>query len=350
MSRRKISYFRRHSGLGHSIERLFGAVREGLSDEYDVSTHSVPYPAGRTLKTVLNGLWARARQGDINHIEGAEYYLAPFLDGSRTVITVHDTGHLDRDILTGTGRFIYRLIWFQIPCWQAARVVTISETTKHRLLQHVRVSSRKIRVIPNCYSPEYSRDPRPFNTSKPRVLHVGTGSHKNLKAVAEALQNLQCELRVIGELSDGQTEALRANDVDYSNAVDISDEAMLREYERCDIVSFPSLYEGFGMPILEGQAVGRPVITSDIPPMNEVAGEGAALVDPHEPGSIRRAMRRVMQDTSYRSGLVKKGFENVKQYSAKRVARMYEDLYREMIAENRRAESIKGNSVRERGQ
>lgn len=102
-------------------------------------------------------------------------------------------------------------------------------------------------------------------------------------------------------------------------------------YQSCDLVCFVSTYEGFGMPILEAQAVGRPVLTSDISPMREVAGEGAFKVDPFDVDSIRTGLERLIGDGGLREDLIREGFRNVKGYSAESVAAQYAALYREVL-------------------
>jgi glycosyltransferase involved in cell wall biosynthesis len=98
-------------------------------------------------------------------------------------------------------------------------------------------------------------------------------------------------------------------------------------YQDADIVSFPSTYEGFGMPILEAQAVGRVVVTSRVLSMPEVAGEGACFVDPFDPSSIRRGLEQVIGDGDYRQKLIQKGFKNVERFDAERIANQYREVY-----------------------
>jgi glycosyltransferase involved in cell wall biosynthesis len=89
------------------------------------------------------------------------------------------------------------------------------------------------------------------------------------------------------------------------------------------------------MPILEAQATGRPVVTSNILSMPWVAGEAACLVDPFDTASIRGGLTRVMGDPSYRAALVALGFENVKRFSAEEIARQYLELYLDVAAQDR---------------
>jgi glycosyltransferase involved in cell wall biosynthesis len=94
------------------------------------------------------------------------------------------------------------------------------------------------------------------------------------------------------------------------------------------MVVFASLYEGFGLPILEAQAMGRPVITSNFGAMREAAGDGALLVDPHSVDEIRAAIMRIMNEPGLREELVCKGRENAEKFRADPIALKYAEIYR----------------------
>ena len=96
------------------------------------------------------------------------------------------------------------------------------------------------------------------------------------------------------------------------------------------MVMFASLYEGFGLPILEGQAVGRPVITSKLYSMPEVGGDGGCYIDPHNVNDIRKAVERVISDEGFRKKLVFNGLKNVEKYKPSNIAGQYAELYRDV--------------------
>jgi glycosyltransferase involved in cell wall biosynthesis len=182
-------------------------------------------------------------------------------------------------------------------------------------------------VIPDPVPEGYVFRPKPFNANYPRILQVGTAPHKNVDRLIQAIKGLPCKLHVIGRLDDEQRRLLEWSQVDYENSVDISDAEMLQAYDQADLVVFVSLAEGFGMPIIEAQAVGRPVIASDLSPMKEVAGVGALTVDPSDISAIRSAVCRIVEDEAARHRTIVAGLENAKRFSAQAVAGQYARLY-----------------------
>jgi glycosyltransferase involved in cell wall biosynthesis len=106
---------------------------------------------------------------------------------------------------------------------------------------------------------------------------------------------------------------------------------MCTAYHEADILLFCSTIEGFGMPILEAQTVGRVVVTSNISSMPEVAGNGACLVDPLSISDIRNAIEWVCTSDDYRESLIQHGFENVKRFNPRTVARQYEAVYERVL-------------------
>jgi glycosyltransferase involved in cell wall biosynthesis len=109
---------------------------------------------------------------------------------------------------------------------------------------------------------------------------------------------------------------------------------MAAAYQQSSLLAFVSTYEGFGLPILEAQACGIPVVTSDIPPMCDVAGGAGILVNPQDKASIRRGVELAIGDTNLRLTLSKTGLLNAAQYTPTRIAGQYADTYRRIL--NRR--------------
>lgn len=320
---------RKPMGAQVSIERLFSHLRSELTS-VRVRVHQSPHPSKGLSGRLRNLLAARrAAEGCLAHVTGDVHYLSLGLPRKSSILTIHDCAVLHR--LSGIRREVLRLLWFAWPVARATAVTTISEATLRDLKTWV--SSRhwhKLRVIPNCVDPAFQHAPKDWNAKLPVFLQVGTGWNKNLEGVIEALQGLPCCLRIIGPVSEKQKKLLHDNHIDHECLGRVSDDELIHAYRDSDALIFASLAEGFGLPILEAQMTGRPVITSNCSSMPEVAGDGALLVDPKQPSEIRRAVERIISDPTLRQELIRKGTLNVSRFSAATIAAKYLELYREI--------------------
>jgi glycosyltransferase involved in cell wall biosynthesis len=132
--------------------------------------------------------------------------------------------------------------------------------------------------------------------------------------------------RSIRERVDRARRTLRVKEVGY-----VSTEELVELYRRAAIFAYPSLSEGFGLPVLEAMACGAPVLTSNRSSLPEVAGDAAVLVDPDDPADIALGLERMLSDRGLRSGMIEKGFDNVRRFSWDRCARETVAVYRRAI-------------------
>lgn len=323
----RVVHFHRKPGPDqHSLERVFATVREHLPPDIEATSVYCPRPSTGILNRIVNILWARRNQGDVNHITGDVHYLALGLNPARTILTIHDCASLHRT--SGPKRWLLWFFWFWLPLRRVAAITAVSEFTKSELVRYLGCNPHRIRVIADPVPPGFSptnHDPGP----RPTVLQVGTGWNKNLDRVAEALKDVPCVLAVVGPLNHMQRQILESNRIDFRSHVRATDERLRKLYTESDLVVFASLYEGFGLPIIEAQAAGKPLVTSNSCSMPEVAGDGAHLVDPKDPGNIRTGILRVLADAEYREQLVRKGNDNVQRFIAADVAALYAACYLE---------------------
>jgi glycosyltransferase involved in cell wall biosynthesis len=138
-------------------------------------------------------------------------------------------------------------------------------------------------------------------------------------------------LDLVGKLTLEHKKSLLDFRIEYRNFLNLSETEMINKYKESDLVTFVSTYEGFGMPILEANAVGRPVITGNVYSMPEVAGDAACIVDPFNVSAIKEGIVRIIEDLDYRTMLIENGENNLKRFKPKDIAKCYRDTYIEML-------------------
>lgn len=320
-------FFRKPKPHYHSIERVFNLIIQNLPDEVQTRVYK--------LKSGDKGIFSRLKalmevlknKGEINHITGDISYVSLVLPRKGLVITFHDLESLIRK--NGFKSKLLNWFWVTLPARRAKAITVISEHTKVQVMSWAGISDSKIHVIANPLPHGFSYQPKTELSQKPALLVIGTKYNKNLERIIEALSGLSCRLIIAGRLSDLQKELLKKFHVEFENLVGASDEQIVDAYKRCDLLCFPSLFEGFGMPIIEAQAIGRPVVTSNLGAMKEVAGEGAFLVDPHQTEDIRNGIVTLLNDAGLRSNLVAKGLENAAKFDVKTLAAQYAKVYKQ---------------------
>lgn len=330
----KILYIFKSKDAAPSIRRVFEPIAKELSKTNDVESFYVPteraglfdmYKNVKALKKELKG-----KKYDIVHVTGDVYYMLFFLWGYKTVVTVHDLGFYTNYKFSLYLSLRY-LLWI-LPLRLASMITFISTKSMEEALGVIKLRKDKLSVISNPYDNAFCYSPKKINSDNPIILHVGNKPNKNLQRVIQSLIGIHCKLHVIGPLSMEDCTLLDKNKIIYHNDEKVSDEELLKAYKECDLVSFPSLYEGFGMPILEGQAIGRPVVTSNISPMQEVAGGASVLVNPEDVKDIRSGFKYAIENADI---LIEKGLENVKRFKAEVIASNYLMVYNEILRKSK---------------
>lgn len=321
-------YMRKPGKQAHSIERLFEDVRSRMPSDIMVRTCQNRFISQGLFPRIYDMFRARRHQGDVNHVTGDVHFITYLLDKKSTILTIHDFVTLER--LSGLKRWFFWLLWYWLPEKRCAVITVVSEATRQQVFRHLKCAKNKVKVIHNNVSEEFQPSPKPFNTKNPRILQIGTSPNKNIPRIAEALAGLPCTLVVIGHLTADHLEILKHFNIIYENFTNLSRTDLLAQYHACDILMLVSTYEGFGLPIIEANAVGRPVVTSNCWSMPEVAGDAACIVDPFDSLSIRQGIDRIIADADYREHLVGKGYENVKRFHLGNIACQYAALYRKL--------------------
>ena len=315
----------------YSIEGITERLRDGL-DELGVPVRVAiaPVVSSGLANRIAIARFAARNQGEITHVMGDINFAALATSPGRTVLTIHDCEHLRT--LSGARRALLHRFWFAAPARRVAAVTTVSQRTRDELLAYVPdLSPEKVFVIPNAVSPRLRPRPKPPPEGPPTILQVGTKANKNVQRLLEALAGFDCTLHLVGPLDADLRDLLRRYAVRYQHFENLSEDEMAARYEAADILAFASLAEGFGMPIVEAQTVGRPIITSRTTSMPEVAGEGAHFVDPVCVNEIAAAIRRIAGDPAYRNALVEAGSRNAARFDARTITKAYLRIYQSLV-------------------
>lgn len=327
-----ITQFNRKKDFPGSIEILFESIRQNFDDSVNVRLFTPNYKSEGLINRLKIILECSKKQNEINHITGDIHFASLLMNKKKTILTIHDCISIVRS--KGIKKAILKFFWLTLPLKKVNFITVISQKTKDELLSLVDFPEDKIVIIPDCINSDFKFEKKEtFNKLNPRILQIGTKVNKNIIRLAEALKGIPCTLDIVGKLSAKQIEALNSNDIKYENSFNISNDELIEKYKLCDIVAFISTYEGFGMPTLEAQTIGRPILTSNISPMKEIADKGACLVDPYDIENIRNGILKIIENDIFRNNIISCGIENVKNYSPEIVAKMYSDLYHKLSKE-----------------
>jgi glycosyltransferase involved in cell wall biosynthesis len=302
-----------------------------MPDDINVRTHVVPFRSTGIRRRVVDVLTTATRRGDVVHVTGDIHFVTLGLRRRRAVLTVLDCTMMRTP--RKLPRVAYSWFWLKLPARRAARIVAISSFTADQFAALSGIERSRVDVVPVVVPDSFVPLPPAARGERPVVMCFGKTPNKNLDGVLGAVEGMDLHLIVIGALEPEMQDRLERTGVQFTNAVAASDADIVRFYREADVVLFPSVYEGFGMPIIEANALGRAVVTSDRAPMNEVAGGAACLVDPDDPKSIREGLERVLNDEGYRDELIQAGLRNRERFRPEVAARQYAQIYREMAAD-----------------
>ena len=328
----KVLYIYRSPQMGISIDNVFRPIEREMHKKCEVDSitfENTNYSLSSLIQNIITvKKYLKKHPDTIVHITGTENYLLPFLKKYKTVVTVHDLGFYS--ILSeGIKKRIKKML-FVDSLRLASKVTFISDSSFNEGRKLVDFEKNQCVTIENPVNERFVKDDSyHFDSECPTILQVGTKiNNKNLERTAEALVGINCQFRIIGPLSNERKEKLNKLGLNFVQKQNLTNEEIIEEYQHCDIVSFASLYEGFGMPIIEGQAAGKAVVTSNFPPMSDVAAGSCVLVDPHSVDSIRKGIIEAIKNHEKYELL---GQENVKRYSVKVKAAEYFSVYKEVM-------------------
>jgi len=330
----------------HSFILFGGSLRR--KEDLDLWINRLPKAINKTNRlspSLANFLW------NTLHVAPAEWFTGP-VDLIHTsdwaeppakapkITTIHDLSMFkDPQFVHPEVSRVHRKRLFWV-IKESARIIAVSHATKNDIVRYLDIDPEKIDVIPEASSiPQPSLNTqeitaqhlRRLGISKPFILIPGSGHpRKNVKRAIEAFKeaNLDLLLVVVGRPSE-EEQKLATSSVIFTNFVSTLDFSLL--VSQAQLVLFPSLYEGFGLPILDAFTVSTPVVTSNISSMPEVAGSAAVLIDPESVDSIADGIIEALEN---RGKLIQKGHQQLKKFSWEKTAQATLKLYEE-VAQSR---------------
>lgn len=327
-----VTFIERNCGDSPSIERVFRRIAIELEKcGIEVKFQKLPFGDG-IVNIGKNIFFFKPEPSDVFHVTGHVNYIALFLDKRRTVLTLHDLTVLS--FRSGLRRWLLKRMYFLWPVRRLKFLTSISGPTRAEITKLARIPAENILVIENPLVIDKEEADARFNKESPLILQMGTAPNKNVARVARAVKKIGCRLWLIGRMDPILSKEL--DKIGYPYRIDefLSDQQMLAAYREADIVTYCSTNEGFGLPIIEAQAMGKPVVTSSLEPMSYVAGGAAVLVDPFLEDSIFDGIMSVIKNDQLREELIQRGYENISRFSPVEVAAKYIELYEEIVKYN----------------
>lgn len=294
---------------------------------------------------IISNFLLRYNTPDIIH---TTYYYPKYLKFSNypIVVTVHDMTH------EKLSQFFHHKDIFNIPddtslakqecVKQADRIICVSENTKNDLIEILDVEPSKISVIYHGYSLIEQENPKfEVDIPEPYIFYVGDrGGYKNFQRLLQAYassSNLRSNCCLVcfggGVISGDERSQINALGLPENKVIQVSgnDVALANFYRNASVFVYPSLYEGFGIPLLEAMALHCPVACSNTSSMPEVVGDAAELFNPYEPESIAEALEKILFSTTRAENLVKLGTERIKHFSWEICAEQTKQVYLSLL-------------------
>ena len=320
----------------------------GLPDNFQLVAERSRVYSIRELFALSWRLWRLKL--DLYH---ATHYVLPLVVPCKSVVTIHDIIHLlYPEFLPSRLAFFYAQRMIRGTLSRSDRVIAVSQNTRSDLLRFFDADGRNIEVVFNgvdavfhqrLSAEDLARWQRQLGISPPYLLFVGNPKpHKNLDNVIQAFAKAQAIHAFDGDLVcvGGNPEAdlrtrQRAEAAGVADRIrllgQVGDEALPAIYQGATLFLYPTLYEGFGLPVIEAMASGVPVITSNTSALREI-GEGYAhLVNPLDVEALARAIAHSMADEQHRASLAELGLRRAREFSWERTARRTLAVYKSVL-------------------
>lgn len=309
------------------------------------------------LRVLLSHLLRRPQDSLLPGIDlfHATDHLLPYLGRVPGIFTLYDVTYLLTDTHATLNRAFLTLMMPRF-LQHARGVIAISESTRRDMLRHYRVDERKVHVIYGGVAPRFqpatqddiAQVRQKHGLPERFILAVGTiEPRKNLVRLLEAYRSLLDRGSNVGLVIAGRTGWRSEGFFERLTALRLAEQVRLLGpfpdaelptlYSAADVLAFPSLYEGFGLPVLEAMACGTPVVASNTSAIPEVASEAGILVAPHDVAALAAALERVLADATLRTDLRVRGLAQAARFTWRRSAEATLAVYRSALDSGSRA-------------
>jgi glycosyltransferase involved in cell wall biosynthesis len=288
-------------------------------------------PAVNDKRWWLRGVRRAISQTGAQVFHGTNFEV-PYLGSTPAILTIHDLSPWrDPKWHTSADRVRQRTPWL-IRLHRAGRILTVSEAVKREIVSFFRVPEESVRAIPLAASPLFRPTPAPSPHPRPYFLYTGTlEPRKNVAALVEAWRETRNEtgadLLIVGRTRADFTPPPATEGMHYLG--EVPDDQLPALYTHALAFVYPTLYEGFGLPVLEAMQCGSPVITSKNPAVTEVSGGAATQATTTR--EIADALRAVASNADLRQELREKGLSRARHFSWDNTARRTRALYEEVL-------------------
>ena len=273
------------------------------------------------------------------------HYL-PIFASKKSVVSILDVSYFYFPELFKKKDLIQLKKWTKYSAKKSAKILTISESSKSDIIKEYGVSEDKVRVIYPGISTNSAVNnklkmeelEKKFGIKNKYILFVGTiQPRKNITRLIEAYSKIDSDVNlvIVGRRGWHYEEIFKAPEkYNVKDKVlfleNVTDEELPALYKNAEFFILPSLYEGFGIPVLEAMNYGTPVITSNISSLPEVGGDAALYVDPNDTMDIAEKMKKLLGDKNLRSELIAKGKKQVEKFSWEKSARQTLEVLEEV--------------------
>ena len=322
-------------------------VKEQINYDIKIKQNKfIPYKVYNILtqKLKISHNFLMSTKSDIYHFFN---FTIPKNIKGKVIITIYDTVFFSAPETMGDMKAISE---YKYAAERSDLIITISESAKSDIIKHFNVDEKKIQIVtPGIDLQKYSYNytdieleniRKKYDLPKSYILYLGTiEPRKNIERIVKAFKNYKKEVNddlklvIVGKKGwkyDDIMKLIESMRTDIIITGYIDEEDKIPIYKLAQIFVFPSLYEGFGMPVLEAMASGTPVVTSNISSMPEVAGDAGILVNPFNENEIFEAYKQILSNKKLQKEMIEKGLEQAKNFQWKKSVEVLEKVYEKM--------------------